>query len=38
MLHVTIGHVNFSKALIGLGSSINLIILSVIRRIGDLDM
>ncbi|XP_058733424.1 uncharacterized protein LOC131605042 [Vicia villosa] len=37
-LPVTIGYVNVGKALIDLGSSINLIPLSVIKRIGDLDM
>ncbi|XP_050885434.1 uncharacterized protein LOC127090986 [Lathyrus oleraceus] len=37
-LHVTIGNVNVGKALIDLNSSINLIPLSLIRRIGDLDM
>ncbi|XP_050887022.1 uncharacterized protein LOC127092217 [Lathyrus oleraceus] len=35
---ITIGSVNIGKALIDLGSSINLIPLSVIRRIGDLEM
>ncbi|XP_058753377.1 uncharacterized protein LOC131626574 [Vicia villosa] len=37
-LPVTIENVNVGKALIDLGSSINLIPLSVIKRIGDLDM
>ncbi|XP_050890181.1 uncharacterized protein LOC127095549 [Lathyrus oleraceus] len=35
---VTIGNVNIGKTLIDLGSSINLIPLSVIRIIGDLDI
>ncbi|GAU34191.1 hypothetical protein TSUD_162920 [Trifolium subterraneum] len=37
-LPVTIGNVNVGKALIDLGSSINLIPLSVIERIGGLDI
>lgn len=37
-LPVTIGNVNVGKAFIDLGSSINLFPLSIIRRIGDLDM
>ncbi|XP_045831378.1 uncharacterized protein LOC123922728 [Trifolium pratense] len=37
-LPVTIGNVNVGKALIDLGSSINLIPLSVIKRIGGLDV
>lgn len=37
-LPVTIGNVNVGKALIDLGSSINLIPFSVIRRISDLDI
>ncbi|XP_050876054.1 uncharacterized protein LOC127079722 [Lathyrus oleraceus] len=37
-LTVTIGNVNVGKSLIDLGSSINLIPLSVIRRIRDLDI
>ncbi|XP_050916654.1 uncharacterized protein LOC127131792 [Lathyrus oleraceus] len=38
ILLITIGNVNVGKSLIDLGSSINLIPLSVIRRIGDLDI
>ncbi|CAJ2645262.1 unnamed protein product [Trifolium pratense] len=38
MLPVTIGNVNVGKALIDLGSSINLIPLSVIQRVGGLDI
>ncbi|XP_050876384.1 uncharacterized protein LOC127080100 [Lathyrus oleraceus] len=38
MLPVTIGNVNVGETLIDLGLSIKLIPLSVIRRIGDLDM
>ncbi|XP_050895513.1 uncharacterized protein LOC127102151 [Lathyrus oleraceus] len=38
MLPVAIGNINVGKALIDLGSSIKLIPLSVVRRIGDLDM
>lgn len=38
MLPVTIGNMNIGKALIDLGSSINLIPLSITRRMGDLDM
>ncbi|KAK2359233.1 hypothetical protein QL285_084625 [Trifolium repens] len=37
-LPVTIGNVNVGKALIDLGSSINLIPLSVVERIGGLDI
>ncbi|CAJ2666225.1 unnamed protein product [Trifolium pratense] len=37
-LPVTIGNVNVGKALIDLGSSINLIPLSVIQRVGGLDI
>ncbi|CAJ2677728.1 unnamed protein product [Trifolium pratense] len=37
-LPVTIGNVNVGKALIDLGSSINLIPLSVIKRVGGLDI
>ncbi|XP_058781740.1 uncharacterized protein LOC131655956 [Vicia villosa] len=37
-LPVTIGNVNVGKALIDLGSSINIIPLPVIKRIGDLDI
>jgi hypothetical protein len=37
-LPVTIGNVNVGKALIDLGSSINLIPLSVVKRIGGLDI
>ncbi|MCI53918.1 hypothetical protein A2U01_0075165, partial [Trifolium medium] len=37
-LPVTIGNANVGKALIDLGSSINLIPLSVIERIGGLDI
>ncbi|CAJ2643485.1 unnamed protein product [Trifolium pratense] len=37
-LPVTIGNVNVGKALIDLGSSINLIPLSVIKQIGGLDV
>lgn len=35
---MAIGNVNVGKALIDLGSSINLIPLSVVKRVGDLDM
>jgi hypothetical protein len=37
-LPVAIGNINVSKALIDLGSSINLIPLSGVKRVGDLDM
>lgn len=37
-LPVTIGNMNVGKTLIDLGSSINLIPLSIIKTIGDLDM
>lgn len=37
-LLVTIGYLNVGKALIDLGSSLNLIRLSLIKRICDLDM
>jgi len=37
-LSVAIGNVNVGKALIDLGSSINLIALSVVNRVGGLDM
>lgn len=37
-LPVTIGNMIVGEALIDLGSSINLIPLSVIKRVGDLDM
>ncbi|MCI31954.1 hypothetical protein A2U01_0053166, partial [Trifolium medium] len=37
-LPVTIGNVNVRKALIDLGSSINLIPVSVIKRIGGLEI
>lgn len=37
-LHVTIGNVNIVKALVDLGSSINLFLLSVIRRLGNIEV
>lgn len=37
-LPITIGNINVGKALIDLGSSINRIPLSIIRRVSDLDM
>lgn len=37
-LPITIGNVDIGKSLVGLGSSINLITLSVVRRLGNIEI